>query len=40
MPMYEAADLPESLLDVVFRIVTGGTVYGFELELLADHVSQ
>lgn len=32
-------DLPDNLQDVVDRIKSGERVYGFELALLADHVS-
>lgn len=33
-------DLPWNLRDLCDRLVYGGDVYGFELELLADFVSQ
>lgn len=39
MPLYGYHDLPWQLQDVVDRIFANGTVYGFELERLADHVS-
>lgn len=32
--------LPWNLQDVVDRMKSGQRVYGFELELLADHVSR
>ena len=37
--MLNKQNLPESLNDVVVRIHFGGTVYGFELHLLAEYVS-
>ena len=39
MPDYNFHHLPPSLQDVVARMLAGQSVYGFELELLADFVS-
>mgnify|MGYP001793067898 CR=1 FL=1 len=40
MNIYYPQDLPENLLDVVVRLLSGGLVYAFELDLLANFVSQ
>lgn len=40
MKVYEYGDLPDNLKDVARRIRSGAVVYGFELQLLADYVSQ
>lgn len=38
--LYTLRDLPWNLRDVVHRMLGGEIVYGFELELMADRVSQ
>lgn len=40
MPIHGFFDLPEELQDVVVRMFSGEIVYGFELHLFAEHVSQ
>ena len=39
-PNHIVTDLPEDLGDVMDRLTSGEPIYGFELELLADFISQ